>query len=341
MRVEYQIGKFNAIVKMEVLDNCLLFFTFGIYMSINLLKKTAFFLFLSPLFILAQIQVSDFSKSQQEKVEDYDSTYFQPNYKFDNLPVMNGLVGHNLIFLNKPNNSYNYEIFQNRVKQTSISAFDKYLFQNCKIENVVNGQFYLSCLGDSIMYKPSSLDANNIIISEGFEKLKSKHLGKKFYSLSAVKFASLENTEIQVGQGQVLTIENIEIAKLSSYSMGLGFKFSSQNQIFTIALPFDDFYFQYGGDPKGKIVFTFEYINRLEIVDEALNSAINKSLFKKNILKGEIVVGMTEKEIRIVWGMPSRDKVSSGYEKVLIYEGGGTTYYLYMKGKKLVKISQL
>ncbi len=324
---------------MEVLDICLLFFTFGIYIYINLLKKTAFFLFLSPLFILAQIQVSDFSKAQQEKVEDYDSTYFQPNYKFDNLPVMNGLVGHNLIFLDKPTSLYNYEIYQNRIKQTSISSFDKYLFQNCRIEKVVNGQFHLSCLGDSIMYKPSSLDANNIIISEGFDKLKRKHMGNKYYSLSVVKFASLENAEIQVGQGQILTIDNIEIVKLSSYSMGVGFKFSSQNQRFTIALPFDDSYFQYGGDPKGKIDFTFEYINKLEIVDEALNSVINKSLFKKNILKGEIVVGMTEKEIRIVWGMPLRDQVSSGYEKVLIYEGGGTTYYLYMKGKKLVKMS--
>ena len=307
----------------------------------KILKNISFTLSLLPILIQAQIQVSDFSKVEEGRIEKYDSTYFQPNYKFDNLPVMNGLVGHNLIFLDKPTSSYNCEIYQNRVKQTSISSFDKYLFQNCRIEKVVNGQFHLSCLGDSIMYKPSSLDANNIIISEGFDKLKRNHMGNKYYSLSAVKFASLENTEIQVGQGQVLTIDNIEIVKLSSYSMGVGFKFSSQNQSFTIALPFDDSYFQYGGDPKGKIDFTFEYINKLEIVDEALNSVINKSLFKKNILKGEIVVGMTEKEIRIVWGMPSRDKVSSGYEKVLIYEGGGTTYYLYMKGKKLVKISQI
>jgi hypothetical protein len=147
--------------------------------------------------------------------------------------------------------------------------------------------------------------------------------------------------EIQVIQGQALKIESIEIAKLDKYNLGVGFKFSSQNQNFTIGMPFGDFYLEYGGDPKGKIDFTFEYINKLEIVDEALNSAINKSLFKKNILKGEIVVGMTEKEIRIVWGMPTRDKMSAGYDKIMIYEAGGTTYYLYMKGKKLDRISQI
>jgi hypothetical protein len=55
----------------------------------------------------------------------------------------------------------------------------------------------------------------------------------------------------------------------------------------------------------------------------------------------EMDSNMTEKEIRIVWGMPTRDKMSAGYDKIMIYEAGGTTYYLYMKGKKLVKLSQL
>jgi hypothetical protein len=307
----------------------------------KLLKISVLFWMYIPMWGYAQIQMSDFSKVEESKIEKYDSTYFQPNYKFENLPVMNGLVGHNLIFLDKPLPAYDLEIYQNRVKQTSINAFDRYLFQNCRIEKVVNGKFHLSCLGDSIMYNPSSLDVSKIIITEGFEKLKREHIGKKFYSLSALEFASLENTKIQVVQGQVLTIENIEIAKLSSYSMGVGFKFFSQNQSFTIAMPFNDFYFIYGGDPKGKIDFTLEYINKLEIVDEALNAAINKSIFKKNILKGEIVVGMTEKEIRIIWGIPTRDKMSVGYDKIMIYEAGGITYYLYMKANKLVKISQL
>lgn len=295
-----------------------------------------------PILTQAQIQLQDYSRVEEGRVEKYDSTYFQPNYKFDNLPVMNGLVGHNLIFLDKPTSSYNYEIYQNRVKQTSISSFDKYLFQNCRIEKVVNGQFHLSCLGDSLMYKPGFSDARNIVILEGFERFKSRHINKQFFSLSTVKFTSLENKEIQVVQGQALRIESIEIAKLGKFDLGVGFKFSSQNQNFTIGMPFSDFYLEYGGDPKGKINFTFlSDLTVLEVVDESLNALINKSLFKKNILKGEVVVGMTEKEIRIVWGMPTRDKMSAGYDKIMIYEAGGTTYYLYMKGKKLVKLSQL
>ena len=306
----------------------------------KILNNISFTLSILPILIQAQIQVQDYSKVEEVRIEKFDSSYFQPNYKFDNLPVMNGLVGHTLIFLKEPMSNYGYEIFQKGIKQKSYNAFEKYLFQNCKIEKVVNGQFYLSCLGDSLMYKPSFSDEKSILILEGFEKFKSRHINKQFFSLSTVKFTSLENMEIQVIQGQALKIESIEIAKLDKYNLGVGFKFSSQNQNFTIGMPFGDFYLEYGGDPKGKIDFTFEYINKLEIVDEALNSAINKSLFKKNILKGEIVVGMTEKEIRIVWGMPTRDKMSAGYDKIMIYEAGGTTYYLYMKGKKLVKLSQ-
>lgn len=310
-------------------------------MITKLLKNYSLFLCFFPVLIQAQIQVQDYSKVEEVRIEKYDSSYFQPNYKFDNLPVMNGLVGHTLIFLKEPMSNYGFEIFQKGIKQKSYNAFEKYLFQNCKIEKVVNGQFYLSCLGDSLMYKPSFSDEKSIVILEGFEKFKSRHINKQFFSLSNVKFTSLENKEIQVIQGQALKIESIEIAKLDKYNLGVGFKFSSQNQNFTIGMPFGDFYLEYGGDPKGKIDFTFEYINKLEIVDEALNSAINKSLFKKNILKGEIVVGMTEKEIRIVWGMPTRDKMSAGYDKIMIYEAGGTTYYLYMKGKKLDRISQI
>jgi hypothetical protein len=310
-------------------------------MITKFLKKLKIGLYFFPVLIQAQIQVQDYSKVEKVRIEKYDTSYFQPNYKFDNLPVMNGLVGHTLIFLKEPMSNYGYEIFQKGIKQKSYNAFEKYLFQNCKIEKVVNGQFYLSCLGDSLMYKPSFSDEKSILILEGFEKFKSRHINKQFFSLSTVKFTSLENMEIQVIQGQALKIESIEIAKLDKYNLGVGFKFSSQNQNFTIGMPFGDFYLEYGGDPKGKIDFTFEYINKLEIVDEALNSAINKSLFKKNILKGEIVVGMTEKEIRIVWGMPTRDKMSAGYDKIMIYEAGGTTYYLYMKGKKLDRISQI
>lgn len=309
-------------------------------MITKLLKNYSLFLCFFPALIQAQIQVQDYSRVEEVRIEKYDSSYFQPNYKFGNLPVMNGLVGHTLIFLKEPMSNYGYEIFQKGIKQKSYNAFEKYLFQNCKIEKVVNGQFYLSCLGDSLMYKPSFSDGRNIVILEGFERFKSRHINKQFFSLSTVKFTSLENNEIQVVQGQALKIESIEIAKLDKYNLGVGFKFSSQNQNFTIGMPFGDFYLEYGGDPKGKIDFTFEYINKLEVVDEALNSAINKSLFKKNILKGEIVVGMTEKEIRIVWGMPTRDKMSAGYDKIMIYEAGSTTYYLYMKGKKLVKLSQ-
>lgn len=234
-----------------------------------------------------------------------------------------------------------FEIFQKGIKQDSYNAFEKYLFQNCKIEKVVNSQFYLSCLGDSLMYKPSFTDQRSIVILEGFEKFKSRHINKQFFSLSTVKITSLENNEIQVVIGQALKIESIEIAKLDKYSLGLGFQFSSQNQNFTVGMPFGDSYLEYGGDPKGKIDFRVGYINMLEVVDESLNAVINKSLFKKNILKGEVVVGMTEKEIRIVWGMPTRDKMSAGFDKIMIYEAGGTTYYLYMKGKKLVKLSQL
>ncbi len=294
-----------------------------------------------PILSQAQIQVQDYSRVEEVRIEKYDSSYFQPNYKFDNLPVMNGLVGHTLIFLKEPMFNMGFEIFQKGIKQDSYNAFEKYLFQNCKIEKVVNGQFYLSCLGDSLMYKPSFTDQRSIVILEGFEKFKSRHINKQFFSLSTVKITSLENNEIQVVTGQALKIESIEIAKLDKYSLGLGFQFSNQNQNFTVGMPFGDSYLEYGGDPKGKIDFRVGYINMLEVVDESLNAVINKSLFKKNILKGEVVVGMTEKEIRIVWGMPTRDKMSAGFDKIMIYEAGGTTYYLYMKGKKLVKLSQL
>ena len=305
------------------------------------MKKLSSTFFVLPICLFSQIEVVDFSNVVSEKVEKYDSSYFQPNYKFDNLSVMNGLIGHNLIFLAEPQYTSNIEIFQNGKKQSVSNVFNKYLFQLCKIEKVISGKFYLSCLSDSILYKPSFSDAKSIIINEGFEKFKSQHISKKYYSLSTMNFTSLDNQEIQVAQTQMFTVESVEIIKLSTYEMGLGFQFSSQNKKFKIAMPFNDFYIEYGGDPKGKIEFTFEYINKLELVDVVLYNFINKSLFKKNILKGEIVVGMTEKEIRIVWGMPSRDKMSSGYDKIMIYENGSSSYYLYLKGKKLIKISQI
>lgn len=306
-----------------------------------LIKKLSSAFFVLPICLFSQVEVVDFSTIASEKVEKYDSSYFQPNYKFDNSSVMKGLIGHNLIFLAEPQYTSNIEIFQHGKKQSESGIFNKYLFQPCKIEKVIGGKFYLSCLSDSILYKPSFVDAKSIIINEGFEKFKNQHIGKKYYSLSSMNFTSLDNKEIQVAQTQMFTIEGVEIIKLSKYEMGLGFEFSSQNKKFKISMPFNDFYIEYGGDPKGKIEFTFEYINKLELVDDVLYNFINKSLFKKNILKSEIVVGMTEKEIRIVWGMPTRDKMSAGYDKVMIYEKGSSSYYLYLKGKKVVKISQI
>lgn len=307
------------------------------------MTRTILLLILScPILLWGQVTIVDLSANKENEIEHYDSSYFVPTYNFSDKKVMRGLVGNHIIFLEMP--STELKLFKNGSELKYYEVRENYRYKSCKIEGVeaegYNKYFNLSCCnGDSLVYEPSS--ANTVIIEEGFERLKEKLIGKTFYSLDAMTFNSTDGQQIQVVQSAKLMLKNVEIGKLSTYEFGLLFEFEHLDKKFKMALALNDYYISNGGDPKGKLVFNLDYINFLHLADSILYSKILKSPFKTTILKGEITVGMSDNEIRMSWGMPTRDSKSAGYDYVMVYEQGSSTYYFYMKGKKCVKISTI
>lgn len=294
-------------------------------------------LFFFPLSVFGQINIVDLSTEQSEKVTKYDSSYFIPDYKFSNSDVMRGLVGYRLVFLKKPSDC---KYFHDGIERKYYEIKDEmYLFKAAEVIGVIgNGEysskFILKCNGDSLVYKPLSID--ELIIQEGFELYQSKCANATFYSLSNDDVHSSDDQIISMSVDTPIKLIDVSIGKLSSFSFGLLYNFEYNNTKFRMSMELSDLNSGLNvGNPDGKMVFVTDYLYHFKIIDSNLYSTVKKSLYKANIYRSQVVVGMSENEILLSWGIPDRHADIVGYDYVSVYG----SRYVYVKNKKCIKLS--
>lgn len=294
-------------------------------------------LWMLPLSVFGQINIVDLSAEQSEKVTKYDSSYFIPDYNFSNSDVMRGLVGHRLVFLKLPSDC---KYYHDGIERKYFEVKDEmYLFKAAEVIGLIgnseySSKFILKCNGDSLVYKPLSFD--ELIIQEGFEYYQSKNANANFYSLSNGEVHSADDKIISMSVDTPIKLIDVSIGKLTSYSFGLLYNFEFNGSKFRMSMTFDEFKSGMNvGNPDGKMMFVTDYLYFFEIVDEKLYSTLKKSIYKTNIYKSEVVLGMSKKEVLLSWGIPDRHVEISGYDLVSVYG----SKYVYIKGGKVVKLT--
>lgn len=293
-----------------------------------------------PFLLSAQIKITDLSQFKEIEVEKYDSSYFIPNYKFNSKEVMKGLIGNHITFLNI--SKYDLELYRlgTKIEYTNIKEED-YIFKSFKIIDVIykeyNNRYVLKSGDDSILFKPTY--SNTLIIEEGFKKFQNKYLNKKYFSISLGEIKSIDDITIFIKKDNPIFVSDIEIGKLSINQFGVLFSLKYHDTTFKMSLNLEDDFFSYGETPEGKIDFVNEHYNYLKLIDLKLYDLLQKSKFKSNIYKTQVALGMSETEILLSWGIPSKYINAAGYDNIMKYsmrEGENT--FLYIRGGKCVKI---
>ena len=284
-----------------------------------------------------QIEVVDLSKNKVQKVIKYDSTFFLPKVFSENEAILNGIKGQNLIFLSAP---YGTAILKNGVKKTIFNdEFNKYLNKPLKITEIIESEILFVENSDSILYKPSITDV--VVIESGYKFFLKNNIGRKYYTVNRVgNITPFEGSPISLMPGKVIFLKNVQLAKLSELNdfaflytfqyEGGEFKFKKDYNFFDI--------FSSGVDGLDRFGYGDSF-QSVDLMNENLYKKIEKSPFKSNIYNSKISVGMNELEVHLSWGIPSKARSSSGFDKVLLYEQDDSSYiWVYFKKGKVVKI---
>jgi hypothetical protein len=299
------------------------------------------FLVLSLLIIgftsLGQIEIVDLSKNMVNKTIKYDSTFFLPKVFSENESILNGIKGQNLIFLSAP---YGAALLKNGEKKNIYTdEFNKYINKALKISEIIESEILIVENSDSILYKPSFTDV--VFIESGYNKFLKNNLGKKYYIVNkGVNITPFEGRPITFKPGKVIFLKKVQLAKLSEINdFAFLYTFHYDGEEFKFKKDYN-FFDVFSSGINGLDRFSYgESFQSVDFMDENLFKKIEKSIFKNNIYNSKISVGMSELEVNLAWGIPSKARSSSGYDKVLLYEQGDSSYIgVYFKKGKAVKI---
>ena len=304
--------------------------------------KYTLILLLSCIITFGQIQISDHTKVNDEKVTKYDTSYFYPDYKISNDDVMRGLIGYHFTFLDIP---FGMKLMKDGEEKSIYgSDKDRFIYKSMDVVSVEKKDyshiFNLNCEGEMLIYKPSSSD--KFLIDEGYNKFVESQKNRVFYSLSQKKITPFDGSEFEIQRDIPIELKKVEIGKVSTLSHEIIFTFSYNNSEFKMTKKLDDFYIsqKWFLNEDKMLEFTFNYIHSLKLMTNNIYSKLNESKYKKEIYEGKGLVGMTEFELRLSWGIPTRSRVMSGYENVLIYESSNSQTMFCFKGGKVVNIIQ-
>lgn len=310
-------------------------------MKIQSIKNSILFLVLS-LFTsgfnsFGQIEIVDLSKTKARKIIKYDSTFFLPKVFSENEAILNGIKGQNLIFLSAP---YGIALLKNGEKTTIYGdEFNKYLNKPLKISEIIESEILFLENSDSIIYKPSFTDV--VVIESGYNFFLKNNIGRKYYTVNKVaNITPFDGSPISLMPGKVIFLKNVQLAKLSKiddYAFLYTFQYEGSEFKFKKDYNFFDI-FSSGIDGLDRFSYG-ESFQSVDFMNENLFKKVEKSIFKSNIYNSKISVGMSELEVHLSWGIPSKSRSSSGFDKVLLYEQDDSSFiWVYFKKGKVVKI---
>ena len=283
--------------------------------------------------LCSQFEIEDLS-SKADKITPYDTSYFIPDYQFTNAEVIKGLRGHNLIFLDLPNE---FQAMVNGKLSASYSVNkEEYLFKPFTVKGFKKIKYYdmLMCVNgnDTVYFKP--IISDKVIILEGYNRFTKSLLGK-YYSTQNQTITDFSEAKIKVAKNTEVVLFNIKIAKISSFDFGLKYSFKSLSD--TIVMVQEIFnYKEAGTDFLGNLNFTYDLVYNWNLRNEENHNLIKNSKFKSYIAKSQVTVGMSEKEILLSWGAPDRFMTRQGFDKVAVYSTNDVL--IYYKNNKAIKI---
>jgi hypothetical protein len=287
----------------------------------------------SSLFSFSQINILDKSKPPKIKVIPYDGSFMNYSDVMLTSEKKAGIVGHKITL---------FKVWSIKpVKGESSSISDTKKFENKTFEVIEYSYDFKDILRikdekDEYIFEPSIID--EFVINSYIDSLKNK-LENKIYIPLKLKseLTTVNGTKISFDGSKEYKISKIEFAKLQ-FGYGIIFVINNEDEFI---YPNDSFR---QPDDKGWINLVGSDILQGSVTflnkDAYRSFSTTNKVFLNDIRKGIVKIGMTEKQCRMSWGMPtsSMNKIG-GYDKVLRYGDIGYSDNLYFKGGilKLIK----
>lgn len=297
------------------------------------MKKILILLLFGCLYISSYSQINYSDKSQAPKIKEikYDGSFMNFNDVMLSKEQKAGVVGEKITLFkvwtikNEDGSSISYqdsEKFQNKTFEVI-----EYIYEYKDILKIKNedGVFFI---------EPSSID--EYVFNRYIDTIKIKLNNKYFIPLKL-------KSEIESLNGDKIIIDGLkeyQITKVSLSKIASGFGITLQmNNDFEVIYPngsFDQevekgwFNIESGDVFKTKITLIEK--------DIYLKFADFNKLYLNDIRKEKVRIGMTEKQCRFSYGMPTKRMNNiAGYDSVLIYGNIGNSINLYFK-KGILKL---
>ena len=278
-------------------------------------------------------QVTDLTNIKKERKKTpvaYDTSYFQVSYSTTEEMKM-GLIGQEITVIET---NYLYVLDTESKKNISYSDEDKIEGKVFTIEDyIVDGykEYYLINNGTHKFLFEDSF-ANKFNINSFLITFKKKYVSKQYYPFkSEVNMKGVDDAQFTIKGGDLITVTDIQYAKLSIVDYAMVFFFDNglmcKFNIEGYAQPKDE----------GWVNLTNGYSGELFVEKDVFNefSKSNATIID-DLRNGKIKTGMTEKQCRLSWGMPTTSYTNiAGYDIVLQYGEIGNSQNLYFKKDKL------
>lgn len=279
----------------------------------------------------SQIEISDKTEKLKSNTIEYKGEFAQLGYSLT-LEEKQGLIGNDVTLI---------DVFYYDIKKedgSKVSFKDKELFVNKTFE-IIDYQYdlkdILTLKNDSgtFLYSPSQTDT--YIFNKFLDYIKEKYLGMEILSLKRdQKLKDISSNELVVKSNKPYKVTNVEFSNLQD---GYGIVFTLDNEI-KFVYPTDDLF---QTDQKGFLILTDD--NKYFPTKVLFIEYLEFEKFKKEnvgfveaIRKGNVKIGMTEKQTKLSWGSPSTSFSNiAGYDKVNQYGSVQNSQNLYFKNDKL------
>jgi hypothetical protein len=299
----------------------------------NEMKKNYFLglLILLSINSYSQIEVADKSKEPEIKAIRYDGSFMDFSNMMLTKEQKNGVVGEK-VTLFKVWTVKNVD--GSRVSNSDSEKFENKTFE--VIEYIYDYKDVLKIKNEDgvFLFEPSSID--EYVFNSFIDTVKKKFENKTLIPLKfKSEMESLKGDKIQIDGLKQYLINEVTFSKLPS-GFGIVVKLNEKFEVIYPTGTFDQL------EERGWLNLESSDIFKTKttfIEKEAfLEFSNSNKLYLSSIRNGNVKIGMTEKQVRFSWGIPTSSMSNIvGYDKVLIFGETGNSQNLYFK-KGILKL---
>jgi hypothetical protein len=279
----------------------------------------------------SQIEVTDKSKEPEIKAIPYDGSFMDFSDMMLTKEQKAGVVGEK-VTLFKVWTVKNAD--GSRVSYSDSEKFENKTFEI--IEYIYEYKDVLKIKNDNgiFLFEPSSID--EYVFNSFIDTIKTKLENKTIIPLKLKsEMESLKGDKIEIDGLKEYLINEVTFSKLPS-GFGIVVKINEEFEVIYPTGTFDQLKEKGWLNLESSDIFKTKttFVEKEAFLEF---SKINK-LYLNSIRNGNVKIGMTEKQCRFSWGIPTSSMSNiAGYDKVLIYGETGNSQNLYFK-KGILKL---